>query len=202
MNERSLSMTKKTYPKSETTRNTLLLTAEDLFTRKGYHSTSMRDIADGAGLALGGIYNHFPDKEALLFERNPLLIMLESLQAPIEASGEHGFIRYVIRQFVAAYEVNPHLLNLMLIEVVEFDAKHVPILFERLTPMVQHITEQLIAREPDLRITEPILLFRSMLGVVFSYFITGKMIKPLNISAEQSGTLDDFIDLYLKGAMR
>jgi TetR/AcrR family transcriptional regulator, transcriptional repressor for nem operon len=35
------------------------------FVEKGYHSASMRDVAKAAGLTKGGLYHHFPSKEAI-----------------------------------------------------------------------------------------------------------------------------------------
>ena len=37
-----------------------------LFTERGYHGTSMRDIATGAGVTVGSIYHHFDSKQAVL----------------------------------------------------------------------------------------------------------------------------------------
>src|SRR3954467_3745345 len=41
--------------------------ASELFFEQGYHATSMRQIADGAGVRVGSLYNHFTNKEDLLF---------------------------------------------------------------------------------------------------------------------------------------
>lgn len=38
------------------------------FTDKGFHQTSMRDIAQAAGVSVGNLYNHFTGKEALIGE--------------------------------------------------------------------------------------------------------------------------------------
>ena len=38
------------------------------FQRVGYHGTSMRDIATGAGFTVASIYNHFPSKQRILQE--------------------------------------------------------------------------------------------------------------------------------------
>ena len=51
--------------KGETTRLAIEDAAVELFMEHGYHATSMRQIAEHAGLALGGIYNHFASKEEL-----------------------------------------------------------------------------------------------------------------------------------------
>ena len=41
--------------KGERTRATILAVAYNLFVTTGYHGTSMRLIADGAGLVVGGV---------------------------------------------------------------------------------------------------------------------------------------------------
>ena len=44
----------------------ILRSAEELFIEKGYEKTSMREIAEHAGLTKGALYHHFDSKEALL----------------------------------------------------------------------------------------------------------------------------------------
>lgn len=41
--------------------------ATELFYERGYHATSMRDIASRVGITAGALYNHFPGKHDLLF---------------------------------------------------------------------------------------------------------------------------------------
>lgn len=41
--------------------------AIDLFHRKGYEATSLREVADAVGLKVGSLYNHISSKEELLF---------------------------------------------------------------------------------------------------------------------------------------
>jgi AcrR family transcriptional regulator len=71
--------------KGERTRTTIIDAAYQLFLRNGYHGTSMRDIARAAGIALGGIYNHFETKEdifqAMLNERHAFMNIAPALQA-------------------------------------------------------------------------------------------------------------------------
>jgi AcrR family transcriptional regulator len=48
------------------TRRAVLDAAADLFARRGYHATSIEDIAMGAGLTRGAIYSNFASKQDLL----------------------------------------------------------------------------------------------------------------------------------------
>jgi AcrR family transcriptional regulator len=64
-------------PRSDNRREQVLEAAADLFVEKGYHGTSMRDIARFTGMLPGSLYYHFPSKEALLtsvFEEGVLRI--------------------------------------------------------------------------------------------------------------------------------
>ncbi|MDR2960174.1 MAG: TetR/AcrR family transcriptional regulator [Stenotrophomonas sp.] len=44
----------------------ILQAALQCFLTKGFHQTSMRDIAQAAGVSLGNLYNHFPGKQAII----------------------------------------------------------------------------------------------------------------------------------------
>jgi len=51
--------------KGERTALRIMDVAEDLFAIQGYDGTSLRQIADGAGIREPGLYNHFAGKQAL-----------------------------------------------------------------------------------------------------------------------------------------
>jgi TetR/AcrR family transcriptional regulator, fatty acid metabolism regulator protein len=47
--------------------NLILQAAEEVLSEKGYHETSMDEIAARVGIAKGTVYLHFPSKEDLIF---------------------------------------------------------------------------------------------------------------------------------------
>jgi AcrR family transcriptional regulator len=49
------------------TRTELIEAAEDLFTHKGFHATSLDAVADAAGYTKGAVYSNFSSKEDLFF---------------------------------------------------------------------------------------------------------------------------------------
>ena len=51
--------------RSERCRRVVLDAALTLFARHGYGATSVRQIAEEAGVSVGAVYHHFPDKEAM-----------------------------------------------------------------------------------------------------------------------------------------
>jgi AcrR family transcriptional regulator len=128
--------------KSERTRRKILEAAYDLFLNQGFHATSMRQIARKSGMALGGIYNHFKSKDeifaAIIAERHPYHKIIPLL-ASTEGDTVDEFLSNAARLLVNALGENPDFLNIMLIEIVEFKAKHVPDLFESLFPQIMQI---------------------------------------------------------------
>ncbi|MGE6632147.1 TetR/AcrR family transcriptional regulator [Bacillus sp. NPDC077027] len=51
--------------KSEKTKQRLISTSRDLFAKKGYSETSIRDILEAAEMSKGNLYHHFKGKEFL-----------------------------------------------------------------------------------------------------------------------------------------
>ena len=48
------------------TRTEILISARSLFETKGFEKTTVREVAAKAGVGVGTIFSHFPDKESLL----------------------------------------------------------------------------------------------------------------------------------------
>jgi TetR/AcrR family transcriptional regulator, cholesterol catabolism regulator len=55
-------------PPTATRRSELLEIAAGLFAEKGFKNTTVRDIADAAGILSGSLYHHFDSKEAMVDE--------------------------------------------------------------------------------------------------------------------------------------
>jgi AcrR family transcriptional regulator len=61
-----MTMTQKQL-QSEQTRRQIIDTAARLFAGKGFHGTSMAELASATGLTKGAFYHHFESKDALFF---------------------------------------------------------------------------------------------------------------------------------------
>ena len=55
-------------PPGNTRRDELLAIAAGLFATKGFKNTTVRDIADAAGILSGSLYHHFDSKESMVDE--------------------------------------------------------------------------------------------------------------------------------------
>jgi len=70
--------------KGERTAQRILDAAEDLFAQQGYDGTSLRQIAERAGIREPGLYNHFAGKQAL-YEA----VLFRALNPMAEALSHH-----------------------------------------------------------------------------------------------------------------
>ena len=55
-----------TKSKKRNTKKEIFLAAAELFSQKGYHGTSVHDIAKHIGIRTASIYNHYSSKESLM----------------------------------------------------------------------------------------------------------------------------------------
>ncbi|HEX6303983.1 MAG TPA: TetR/AcrR family transcriptional regulator [Anaerolineales bacterium] len=198
-------MSEETTPRGERTRNEILLAALHLFLERGYHGTSMRQISQEAGLALGGIYNHFPSKEDIFttvaLEHHPLWEILPLMNA---AEGEtvEEFVRDAARRMVAGLQGRTDFLNLMFIELVEFNGRHLPQFFKIILPELMAFGQRFLGEREELRDIPLFILVRSFAGLFFSYVMTDIFIGE-QMSAEGSErALDYFVDIYLHGILK
>jgi AcrR family transcriptional regulator len=198
--------TKDTPTKGETTRLAIEDAALELFITNGYHATSMRQIAEQAGLALGGIYNHFASKEeifeGIVVDKHPYKKVLPLI---LEAQGEttEDFLRNAMKIIIDELRREPYYLKLMMIEFVEFNGGHGAAMLKEITPKVLPLFEQVIKMRKDLRMTNPAMLMRSFLGLVVSYFITEMVITNSVISKMMpKNAADVYVDIFLHGVLK
>jgi AcrR family transcriptional regulator len=199
-------MSPDTPTRGEQTRSAILQAAHDLFVEQGYHGTSMRQIASQAGIALGGLYNHFPSKEAVFeavfFAYHPYHEVLPYIQQAQGATVE-AVIRDAAQRMVDAVRGRPDFLNLMFIEVVEFKSIHTQKLINTLFPVGLEIVGRLATIEPGrLRSLPPPMLVRSFLGLFFSYFLTEIVFATADPAEFRQDAMAHFVDIYLHGILK
>jgi AcrR family transcriptional regulator len=199
-------MKKEKQTKGEATRLAIEDAALELFMEQGYHATSMRQIAERTELAVGGIYNHFANKEeifeAIIIDKHPYRRILPAMLA---AEGEtvEMFFRNAFRTFVSELGNRPEYLNLMFIELVEFKGKHGARMIREIAPKVLPVIEQVIRARKGLRVTNPALLMRSFVGMIISYLISEMMISNSIVSKLMPKNIEDaYVDIYLHGILK
>jgi len=201
--------TPKAPTRGEQTRNTLIEAAHDLFLDNGFHGTSMRQIARGAKLTLSGIYNHFDSKEAIfvavVLANHPYRDLLPAMSEAQGATAEE-FFRDAARRMLAGLKKHPRMLNLMLIELVEFEGRHIPLLMETMIPQLIAAFSQTQQYAAELRPISPLVMMRAFLGMFFSHYIIDMLLQKADLSTLISPDLEPdwfggVVDIYLRGVL-
>jgi TetR/AcrR family transcriptional repressor of mexJK operon len=190
--------------RGERTRRAILDGAYRLIIKQGFAATSMREIAAQSHVALGGIYNHFGSKEAvfraIVEERHPFIQILPVLQS-VEGETLEDFVRKAARTLVEQLRRHPDFLNLMLIEIVEFKARHVPALFKKFIPLAAPVIRRMEPLRAGLRDIPPMILARAFLGMFFSYYITEVLVGRALPPDMSAGAMDHFVEIFLHGVL-
>ncbi|HEX5836754.1 MAG TPA: TetR/AcrR family transcriptional regulator [Anaerolineales bacterium] len=199
-------MTQEKLTKGESTRLAIEDAALALFMEQGYHATSMRQIAERADLALGGIYNHFASKEdifaAIIVDKHPYRKVLPIVLA---AKGEtvEAFFRNAAKFVIEELSKNPEYMHLLLIEIVEFKGVHGKLMLREIAPEILPVFQKLVRSRRALRTKNPALLMRSFFGMIVSYFVTEMVISNSVLSKMMPGNIEEaYVDIFLHGILK
>ena len=195
-------MPEKPLTKGERTHQAIIESAYTLFLEQGYAATSMRQIAERTGLALGGIYNHFASKEAifseLIIDRHPyqqiLPILLKTPTDDIET-----FVRTAAQAMISELGKRPDFIKLMLIEMVEFNGRNMPNMLKHVLPQILPLIGKF--NNKLLRSIPPFVFFRAFLGLFFSYYMTELLLANTPAALMSTNALDHFVEIFLHGVM-
>jgi AcrR family transcriptional regulator len=133
--------------RSERSRAQILDAALKLFSHRGYGATSVRDIAEEAGVSKGNVYHHFPDKESIF--RALLDQYFQAMTLPDfpfnQALANGTFpdnleeLGLAARETVRQYREH---VALIYVDVVEFDGSHVRKFYEEMAERFDSFMKQ------------------------------------------------------------
>lgn len=190
--------------KGEASSERILEAAFALFVKHGFHGTSMRQIAQEAGLTPASIYNHFPTKDEIfhqvILRYHPYRKILPALQA---AKGDtvEELIQDAASRVFNTIRVRRELLHLFFSEMVEFEGEHIAEVFKLVFPQVQEFLQRVIRARGELRrIPETSILF-SFMSMVMSQWMLETAFFPSAPVPVSSNQFQDSINIYLHGIL-
>jgi AcrR family transcriptional regulator len=198
-------MSEITSSKGELTRQAIEEAAYELFLKQGFSATSMRQIADRAGTALGSIYNHFAAKDEifqeLIISRHPYLKILPFiLNAPGETA--EAFVRNSACAVQEELGSHPEFIKLMYIEVVEFNGEHFPGLYDTIFPQVQPLLQRFTSPGSGVRDIKLPHLLRAFIGSIMAYYLTDSLMSSDRLPSElREMSLEEFMEVFLHGIL-
>lgn len=189
--------------KGKRTRQAIEEAAYNLFLEQGYSATSMRQIAEKAGIALGGVYNYFKGKDEifqeLIIDQHPYLKILPIIQ---DAPGNNAeeFIRNSARAVQEELGNHPDFIKLMFIEIVEFNGKHFQKLYETIFPQALPLLQRFTSPDSGVREMPLPQLIRVFVGSIMSFYLTEFLMSSPELPTElREMSLEDYMEIFLHG---
>ena len=116
--------------RSEQSRRQVLDAALHLFSHQGYRATTMRDIAEKAGVSTGNVYHHFEEKEQIFRDLlDEFWSITESKRYPFTRALASGHFPDNLEQLGLAARDSVRefrsYIALIYVDVIEFDGTHI-----------------------------------------------------------------------------
>jgi AcrR family transcriptional regulator len=186
--------------------------AKQLFIKRGFHATSMREIAGRTGTSLGNLYNYYRTKEEILESiiRKYQQVIDERLRAIFDDIEEpfqpESLIRFggLVKQMV-----NDHhdFWLLMYIDVLEFENRHFRKMFEGLA---RNLSRRFNGYFAELKASgalyegiDPAVGFTAAYMQFFNYFLVEKLFggnRHFGIGDDQ--VINKLAEIFCRGVMR
>ncbi|MGA2353307.1 MAG: TetR/AcrR family transcriptional regulator [Terriglobales bacterium] len=178
-----------------------------LFTRKGFHGTTVREIAKKAGVSMGKLYIYYDTKEDIFIDlvhdqgRKMEAIRQKEL-IPLMASLDPDSLRKLAKAIGRVVSENLDYWRLMYIDVVEFRHKHFIHSFREIAGGLRTYANAVIrgskvAFPPGL---DPALAYTTIYLHFFTYFLAEELFgakRHLGMSDDEA--IDQLVLLYTGG---
>jgi len=186
--------------------------ARELFIKRGFHATSMRDIAAGADASLGNLYNYYRTKEDILesiIARYQKVIdarlraIFEEVDEPFRPD---SLVRFgqMIKELVSAHS---DFWLLMYIDVLEFENRHFRKMFDGLAASLRRrFAPQFAALKREGALydgVDPAVGFTAAYMQFFNYFLVEKLFggnNHLGLSDDQ--VIRKLTEIFCRGVLR
>lgn len=182
-----------------------------LFTRQGYHGTSVREIAEAAGVSIGNIYNYYPTKEELFdrvvqrYQERIAKLQRKALDSLAEVFDPPELKRLAksIREIV---NDNPDYWRLMYLDVIEFGNQHFAHTLRSLAKNIKQRLGNRLAestRRGPWNDIDPALAFTVIYLQFFTYFVIESLFGGRqHLGMPDDRAIDQLIKLVTEGLWR
>ncbi|MEM8963867.1 MAG: TetR/AcrR family transcriptional regulator [Acidobacteriota bacterium] len=164
--------------RSEEAMGRVLGAALELFSSQGFRGTTMRQVAEAAGLSLGNVYHHFPNKEAL-FERliERFFDRLVDPELPMNVIALQGGFPDDLEAVATAIEqevrASREYILLIYVDVIEFQGEHIQAFYREMAGRFDEVYGPLLAerqKRGELGEADPVLSVMAIWRWLFHFF--------------------------------
>ena len=184
------------------TREEILVAAAQIFGQKGFHATSMQDIAQAVNLQKASLYHHVSSKQEILVDvlDQALDLLIERMQAVMALTlAPDDMLHQAVRVYLNTLLEHRDLAAVLLLEHRNLDldhhARHIP-----RRDRFEQLWRDLIQQGLDGAVfccTDPAMASRALLGVMnwtITWYQPGGTFAPEEIAAQ-------FSNLFLVGLL-
>ena len=194
----------------EVVHDAILQAAEEEFSAEGLHTARMERIAARAGVAVGTLYNHFKDKEALLkalltSRREELVQRLDAALKSAQGSGFRARLEAFLRALLEHFEAHRAYFAVV-VQAEHARVAQMPTVIGSPSPTMREVitrAEQLVKAGVEQKVIRPEaaeLLPAVLIGMVRSVLLLDLFYAPKSLPLqERAGVL---AQLFLEGAER
>ena len=185
-------------------REDILQASLKLFAEKGFHGTSMRDIARSADITEGLIYHYFASKRDLfraIIEEHSFLALLRSLPDLGEWLDLRELLIVFARGFFDVLRRNEDLTRLLLQEVQVFPEEKEAFFADAMKGSVTELAAILEARMGDKARSqvEPEVIARIFFNSLLAFFVEQEILGGKNIfPADEQAYCEHLVDMVVK----
>jgi AcrR family transcriptional regulator len=182
------------------TRKEILDASAQIFSQKGYHGTSMQDIAIAVNLQKGSLYHHVSSKQEILFEllNRGLSILTDKVETAITSSKPPEVnLRHAIGAYLTALTENQEVTSVLLLEYRSLEPKYLYLHIKE-RDRFERIWRDLIevgVQEMIFTCEDPAMAARALLGVMNWTVTWFRSDGPMSAG----DIADQITDLYLLG---
>ena len=178
-----------------------------LFTRKGFHGTTVREIAKKAGVSMGKLYIYYDTKEDIFIDLvNHMGEKMEAIRqkqlVPLMRSVDPESLKKLAMAVGRIVRENLDYWRLMYIDVVEFRHKHFIHSFREISGGLRTFSRALVQKSkvPFPPGVDAGLAYTSIYLQFFTYFLLEELFgakRHLGMSDEEA--IDQLVRLYTAG---
>lgn len=189
-------------------RSQILAAALEVFSTKGFHKATNKDIAKAAGgMSPGLIYHYFKDKEdlfiSLIRERATLLQLTDDRDAFMALAPREALTR-VAQAYLSMFRDPTHVafFRIVITEVIRFP--QISDMFYRiLISKLFHFIRSYFALQIErgsLRPHDPAIATRSFIGMVMIHVLAREILhQPEAMMVSDEQVIANIIDIFLRG---
>jgi AcrR family transcriptional regulator len=178
----------------------LLHKISDLFYKKGYEKTTIRDISRHLGMTNAGLYHYFKNKQEMLFDimKDPMEEALVTMRRELpNIKNAEEKIAWIIRSQIKYYSENKSQTKVLVHERSALEAKYAKIIGEKEREYVEFIKQvvgEIIQESLHISVTLEVATFclLGMLNWLVHWYNPGGKISPDELAS-------NITTIFLKG---